>query len=136
MAAFKEASVRWIESVHSLMQTVTPGLGIVPNVCVDNAGWVHTPDAQRVAAAVTGALSERGFTGRMRFYHALRSSAFAFHVECIFVHCMCLRITRTRRAGNDAYCTYQDFSSPPLPTAVIGWGSGRIKEQELLDEYR
>ena len=64
VAAFKEASVRWIESVQSLMQTLTPGLGIVPNVCVDNAGWVHRPDAQRVAAAVTGALSERGFTGR------------------------------------------------------------------------
>ena len=23
-----------------------------------------------------------------------------------------------------------------VPIAIIGWGSGRIKEQELLDEYR
>ena len=105
MAAFKEASVRWIESVHSLMQTVTPGLGIVPNVCVDNAGWVHTQDAQRVAAAVTGALSERGFTGRMRFFHVIRSRAFMFH-PCIFVHRMCLKATRTRTVDNGVYCTF------------------------------
>ena len=63
VATFKEASVHWLESVHAMMQTLTPGLGIVPNLCVDNGGWVHTADAQRVAAAVTGVLSERGFTG-------------------------------------------------------------------------
>ncbi len=76
---FREASVSWIEQVSSLMRNVTPGLGIVPNLCVDNAGWSDSSDAKRVAMSATGVLSERGFTG---------------------------------------------------------WGSGRIQEHELLDEYR
>ena len=76
---FKESSLRWIEQVSAFMQKWTPGLGIVPNICVDNAGWVDSDAARRVAAAATGVLSERGFTG---------------------------------------------------------WASGRILEQELLDEFK
>ena len=47
------ASVSWIEQVSSLMRNVTPGLGIVPNLCVDNAGWSDSSDAKRVAMSAT-----------------------------------------------------------------------------------
>lgn len=57
-----DASVAWLESVRSLMRDVTPRLDIVPNLCVDNAGWVDSDNAKRVAESVTGILSERGFS--------------------------------------------------------------------------
>ena len=58
-----ESSVIWIESIHERMKTLTPGLGIIPNLSVDNSGWVHTENANRVLNSITGALSERGFSG-------------------------------------------------------------------------
>ena len=58
-----EYSVKWIESAHTLMQNITPTLGIIPNLCIDNAGWLDTDNAKRVMASVTGVLSERGFSG-------------------------------------------------------------------------
>eukprot|EP00939_MAST-03C_sp_MAST-3C-sp1_P002189 g2189.t1 len=61
--SMKMWSVEWIERISGQMMSVTPGLGIVPNLCVDNAGWVDSDDAKRVADSVTGVLSERGFTG-------------------------------------------------------------------------
>eukprot|EP00750_Incisomonas_marina_P033186 INCI961.1.p1 GENE.INCI961.1~~INCI961.1.p1 ORF type:complete len:430 (-),score=47.29 INCI961.1:74-1363(-) len=62
-AAYQEASVAWLETVSKLMANQTPGLGIVPNICVGPDGWGASDAARRVAAASTGMLSERGFTG-------------------------------------------------------------------------
>jgi len=58
-----EYSLKWIELAHALMRNITPSLGIVPNICIDNNGWLDTDDAKRVMKSVTGVLSERGFSG-------------------------------------------------------------------------
>lgn len=68
-AAVRNASVVWLESVRARMAQLTPSLGIVPNLCIDEPSKSHTPadwaksaDAARVMAASTAVLSERGFT--------------------------------------------------------------------------
>lgn len=73
---FAEASVRWIEQAKERMMVYAPGMGIVPNICIDrpstggvwknssvHGNWATSSAAKRVMAASTGMLSERGFTG-------------------------------------------------------------------------
>ena len=65
---FAEASIVWLETISKRMKLLTPSLGIIPNMCVYNGEGVehwfqwNSSEAQRVAAASTAMLSERGFT--------------------------------------------------------------------------
>ena len=61
--AFREVSVEWLERASKLMKALVPGMGIVPNQAIGPSGWGRGPLGARVAAASTGILSERGFTG-------------------------------------------------------------------------
>ena len=61
--AFREVSVEWLERASKLMKVLVPGMGIVPNQAIGPSGWGRGPLGARVAAASTGMLSERGFTG-------------------------------------------------------------------------
>jgi hypothetical protein len=73
---YAEASVRWIQQAKHQMALHAPGLGIVPNICIDrpstggiwknssiHGDWATSDAARLVMEASTGVLSERGFTG-------------------------------------------------------------------------
>ena len=73
---FAEASIRWIQQAKQRMAVHAPGMGIVPNICIDrpstggvwrnssiHGDWATSAAAKLVSAASTGMLSERGFTG-------------------------------------------------------------------------
>ena len=66
---FAEASIVWLETISKRMKLLTPSLGIIPNLCLENGEqgvdhWFqwNSSEAKRVAAASTAMLSERGFT--------------------------------------------------------------------------
>lgn len=60
--AFREASIVWLERTAALMKKMTPSLGVVPNQEIGPDGWGASDEGQRVLAASTAVLSERGFT--------------------------------------------------------------------------
>ena len=69
-AAVRNASIVWLELANHLMAQLTPSLGIIPNLCIDEPSksrtppdWAKSADAARVLKASTAVLSERGFTG-------------------------------------------------------------------------
>ena len=122
---FAEASVRWIEQAKERMAVHAPGLGIVPNLCIDrpskggiwtnssiHGDWATSSAAQRVMAASTGILSERGFSG----WGAARAGAGELEDE--------LRWMARLEAAGKGYFTINEVTEKEWSKEWVAWVLG------------
>jgi len=122
---FAEASVRWIEQAKERMAVHAPGLGIVPNLCIDrpskggiwtnssiHGDWATSSAAQRVMAVSTGILSERGFSG----WGAARAGAGELEDE--------LRWMARLEAAGKGYFTINEVTEKEWSKEWVAWVLG------------